>query len=306
MSDTTSTAPVTTEAPPTPEVAKPPAEAAKPAEAAEPAKAAPAPPRAQDWAKLSAEEKRNRKRADELAAREREIAERAKALDEIAGLKTRAKAGDPEAIARLVDEFGIDYDKLTQYHLRGRKVDPTEKTARELAELKAQLEREREEAAQRAESESWQATIGAFRSHVTKESADDFPLLSGEIEADPDLIDATLKSMAKAEPSLTIRDAALRMERYFREQTERRAARLPKPTAPQASPTPETSSQDTPRDQRTGRFARGDGPRTRLTNDLAAERAAPPKGKEPGRKLTQRERDLEERERIRRAANAMR
>lgn len=311
MSDTTSTAPTETPLTPAEVVAAAPAAEATPPPAAEPPK--PAKPAPDAWAKHAAEEKRLRKVAEKVEADRKALEVERKAVAELETLKASAKAGDPEAIDRLVREFGVDYDALTRYQLRGRKVDPQEKLAREVEALKAERQREREEAQQRAEAEAWEATASSFRAHVLKESPDDYPMLAGEIEAEPDYIDSVLRSIEKharesGQPT-TIRDAALKLERYFREQTERRAARL-KPAAPMAAApaaSPETSS-DTkarPRDQQTGRFAGGDGPR-RLTNDLSAERSAPPKGRDPSRPLTQRERDIEERERLRRAANALR
>lgn len=311
MSDTTSTAPVTT--------APPDAAAAPTAETSASASPAASPEvpklgeklRAEQWAKHAAEEKRIRKERERLEGLSREINEKSKALADLDALKAKAKAGDPEAIDRLVSEFGVDYDALTRFQLRGRKVDPGEKTARELAELKASIEREKAEAQQRSEREAWDATTSDFRAHVLKEAPSDYPLLAGELEAEPDYIDSVLRSIEKharesGQPT-TIRDAAMRLERYFREQTERRAARLNKPAATEvAAPPPETSTDKArPRDQQTGRFAGGDGPR-RLTNDLSAERSVPAKSREPGRKLTMRERDEQERERIRRGANAMR
>jgi colicin import membrane protein len=308
MTTTSTTAPADTTAPTTA-----PPEAAKPIEAAAPPEAPPAEKPSEYWQKRSAEEKRARKEADRIAAERKAAAEERKALEaeraahaERVALIDRAKAGDWEAREKLLAETGVTYDELTKRALNSRKGDSVaEKTAREVAELKAQLERERADAAKRAESETWSQTVGAFTHHVTKEAAAEYPVLAGEIEADPDLIDSTLRSMERiareSGQPITLRDAAVKMEQFFRQQAERRVARL-RPAAPETAP---QTSETKPRDQR-GRFERGDGPR-KLTNDLSAQRSSPPKGRnEPSRPLTMRERDEANRERLRRAASAMR
>lgn len=287
-----------------PEPAAAPAAAAPEAPAAEPAKLAK--PKADEWTRLSAAEKQARAKAAQVEA-DRKAFEAEKQAHAAklarADLIDRAKAGDWEAREQLFNETGVSYDEWTKRTLTAKRDTPADKAMREVAELKAQLEREKAEAAKQAEAASWASTVEGFKHHVTKEKPEDFPLLSGEVEADPELIESTLKSMARLEPTITLRDAALKLERYFKDQTDRRAARLRPNTAPSAPAA--TSDTTKPRDQR-GRFERGDGPR-KLTNDLSAERSTPPKGRDAkSGPLSMKERDELAREAMRRAANALR
>jgi uncharacterized cupin superfamily protein len=304
---TTSDANVTTETVKAPEAD---AKVTETPKAAEPPKAPAQQPGADKFAQLSATEKRLRKEADKVAADRKALeAERQAHADRLA-LIERAKAGDWEAREKLLEETGVKYDDLTKRILtkgKGQVSEAQERTAREVAELKAKLEAKEKAEQEAAEKAGWAATVSEFKKTVT--SGDAYPLLAGEIEAEPDYIESVLRSLDKAaresgEP-ITLAEAASRLERYFREQTERRSKRLGKTSEGLVSSTQTSTPPTSPRDQR-GRFqpSSGDGPRT-LTNGLSAERSSAPKGSSaPRSKMTQRERDLEERERIRRAANA--
>jgi hypothetical protein len=304
---TTSDASVTTETA-TPVAAAP--ETPKPEASPNPAAEAPKAPGADKFAQLSATEKRLRKEADALAEKRKAFDAERSAHAERLALIEKAKAGDWEARERLLEETGVKYDDLTKRILtkgRGAVTEAQEKTARELAELRARLEAKEKAEAEAAEKAAWGGVIADFKRTVT--ASDAYPLLAGEIEAEPDYIESVLRSLDKAaresgEP-ITLAEAASRLERYFREQTERRSKRLGKTSEGLVSSTQTSTPPTSPRDQR-GRFqpSSGDGPRT-LTNGLSAERSSAPKGSSaPRSKMTQRERDLEERERIRRAANA--
>lgn len=295
-------------APETPAAA--PAAAAEPAVApaaaapeAEPAK--PAKPKADEWTRISAAEKQARAKAAQVEA-DRKAFEAEKQAHAArlarADLLDRAKAGDWEAREQLFAETGVSYDEWTKRTLTAKRDTPADKAMREVAQLREQLEREKAEAAKQAEASAWASTVDGFKHHVTKEKPEDFPLLAGEVDAEPEYIESVLRSIAKLEPTITIRDAALKLERYFKEQTDRRAARL-RPVA--ATPPTPTSDTTKPRDQR-GRFERGDGPR-KLTNDLSAERSTPPKGRDAkSGPLSMKEKDELAREAMRRAANALR
>jgi hypothetical protein len=314
MTTTSTTAPADTTAPAAAPAAPPP-EAAKPAEAAAPAEAAPpekpAPRKADEWQRISAEEKRIRKERERVETERKAFAEERKAHQERVALIERAKAGDWEAREKLLAETGVTYDELTKRALNSRKGDSVaEKTARELADLQAKIDAKEKAEAAAMEAAVWKSSVSDFYQHVAVEAKDKFPHLNVELETDgdfatPEALETELRrQVAEAQKDgrdISVGDAARALEDRYRRQYERRVARLRPATPPPAEQTSTTK----PRDQR-GRFERGDGPR-KLTNDLSAERSSPPKGRnEPSRPLTMRERDEANRERLRRAASAMR
>lgn len=296
---------------------KAPAEPPKPAEPAqEPPKAEEKPkPKADDWAKLSAAEKRQRAERDKLDARAKELAAQEKALEaqrERAALIDRAKAGDWEAREKLLAETGVTYDELTKRKLSGGKVDKAE-TALERVE---RLEKELQERDAKAQRELEEGTVRhateTFVQHVTKEAAEQYPILAGEVVERPDWVQTVIREAInesrRTGSSITYAEAAQRLEQHLRDETERRYARLrpaqPPTPPPAAEEAPTTSTETRPRDQ-AGRFAGGGGPR-RLTNEVSAERSSSALPRpERARQMTQRERDIEERERLKRAAAAL-
>jgi hypothetical protein len=300
-----------------PPVSAPPSEtggASDPAPAAAPEKPA---PKADAWAKLSAEEKRVRKERAALEAERKAHADAVKARTAREELEAKAKAGDWEAREKLLAETGITYDELTRRALNKGKSDKGETALRELEQLKADLAKREADAKQAAEESAKQAAeaelasrIDGFCTYVSTEAASTYPLLSGEIEANRAYVDATIRNMVAlhnkaieageipAGTLLVAEEAAKKFEEYLVAETNRRMARLRPAPPPEADP--KNSTTTSPREE-TGRAAGADGPR-RLTNGLSAERTTPA-GSRPTPK-TAFERDAEERERIKRAANA--
>jgi hypothetical protein len=296
--------------------AEPPKPAAEPTQ--EPPKAEEKPkPKADDWAKLSAAEKRIRAEREKVETRAKELAEREKALESTRSLIEKAKGGDWEAREKLLAETGLTYDELTKRKLSGGKVDKAEEVAKELEKLKAEMAARETKAAQDFEENTIAQNLDACVTFATKEAATEHPILAGEIAENPDWVSTVMRSAIAAIVKnggrdergnpMTVKDATARLETHLRTEAEKRIARLrpPQPPAPPpAAAEPTTSNETRPRDQ-AGRFAGGDGPR-RLNNGISAERSsAPLPATDRARPRTQRERDQEERERLKRAAAAL-
>jgi hypothetical protein len=295
-----------------PAVSGPPTEAAGAAPAAPPKP----PPAAKDWAKLSSEEKRIRKEREKIETERRALAETAKARAARDELESKAKAGDWEAREKLLAEHGITYDEMTRRALNKGKSDKGETALRELEALKADMAKREADAKAKADDDAKAAhetelahRIDGFCSYVSTEAAKTYPLLSGEIGANRGYVEATIRNMVTlhnraieagelpAGTLLIAEEAAKKFEDYLVAETNRRMALL-RPAPPEADP--KNSTTTSPREE-PGRAAGTDGPR-RLTNGISAERTTPA-GPRPTPK-TAYERDLEERERIKRAANA--
>lgn len=320
------TPPPTTSAPATAPVAAPPAPPPSKEPAAKggrgpttpPAAAAPAEPpklekpKADEWARLTAQEKRHRKEAETLAAERRAFAEERKGIEsqkERLALYDSAKAGDWTARQALMKETGLTYDELTKHVLAGGKVDKGETALQRVERLEAAIKERDEKDAASAQERGFRQDCENLTAYVTREKPDDHPILAGELETNRPWVEQVIKEMideaARTSRSLTVVECASLIEGHLRSETERRAARLrpAQPPPPPAVEAPKQSDDGTrPRDQ-TGRFAGVDGPR-RLTNRDSAASAAPTPPTSTKR-MTPRERDAAERERLSRAAAAM-
>lgn len=255
-------------------------------------------------ARIKATEQRTRAQVKAAEAKSREAEETLRSVAADRELQARAKAGDWKAREALLEANGISYDDLTRWKLTGGRVDPAEEVKRELSELKTQLS-EREKAAQESALKSaWDERLSTFAS-VAQDPSSAAPLVAGELEDDPSFVHETVKAMVEQNPQMTYLQAVQAFESYLRQQTERRYGRI-KPaidsqtTAQNNAPDKTTATATRPRDS-AGQKGTGDGPR-RLTNASTSERS---KLATPSTPRNAVEREQQEKDRIRRAIDAM-
>jgi hypothetical protein len=244
--------------------------------------------------KIRAAEERNRRAAEEIKAQAKEAEEAKKFAAEI----RRLAKEDPAKAAELA---GIDYREWTARRIRGAKADPVAETRAELERFRAeQAQKEEAAKAARAAEEAqalelhWKQVETAFSSHVKASAEHEF--LRAELEADPELVNATLREMGNARPDLTLPEAAALYEQHLQARFTRyagtaKARTLITPPATAGSK-PSTS---TPEAENGTPSSDGNGAVT-LTNGLAQERSTGPALSTPAPKSalrTQREADEE-------------
>jgi len=254
-------------------------------------------------ARIRATEQRTRSQAKAAEAKSREAEETLRSVAADRELQARAKAGDWKAREALLEAHGISYDDLTRWKLTGGRTDPAEEVKRELGELKAQLSEREKQAQESALRSAWDERLSTFAS-VAQDPSSAAPLVAGELQDDPAFVHETVKAMVEQNPQMTYLQAVQAFESYLRQQTERRYGRI----KPVDSATAElnttaadkTTSGKRPRDS-AGQRSTGDGPR-RLTNASSSERS---KLSAPSTPRNAVEREQQEKDRIRRAIDAM-
>jgi hypothetical protein len=255
-------------------------------------------------ARIRATEQRTRSQAKAAEAKAREAEETLRSVAADRELQARAKAGDWKAREALLEAHGISYDDLTRWKLTGGRTDPAEEVKRELSELKTQLSEREKQAQEAALKSAWEERLSTFAS-VAQDPSSAAPLVAGELQDDPAFVHETVKAMVEQNAQMTYLQAVQAFEAYLRQQTERRYGRI-KPAIDSAPAEANTTAADKttsgkrPRDS-AGQRSTGDGPR-RLTNASSSERS---KLSTPSNPRNAVEREQQEKERIRRAIDAM-
>lgn len=265
-------APAAPAAPPT----APPAEAAKPGAAPPPPpaeKPAEKDPAASAFARLAASERALKaERAKLEEERKAFLAERTKTAAGVDSLKAKVQAGDYDAVAK---ELGLSYKEWSKRLIEQGSKKPSAPEPVDVA--KVVDERVREIVAQQqAEQESrmWGAAWTAFGELVTPE-ASGYDLLRAEIGDNPELVEQTLKEMARLDPRLDLKGAAERYEAHLLDQLKRRSqiGKVKALFAPEPVTPAKKEEKQAPREG-TG-SAVSDAPRSpTLTNSLAATPAS--------------------------------
>lgn len=338
MSDVPSVGAAVAAATATPPAAPTPA-AATPA-VAEPPKG---PPKAADWAALSARDRAHQASRDKIKA-DRESLERDRAAYE-ATRSTAPKGVTKEALAERVAagespltvlaEMGLSYADLTKAALAGAKKDPAAVTKKLVDEALAEERQKREESTradqERQHAEAWQQ-IYADVATLAKDGGEAYELIGVELDLDRDTVHRAFREMDEFDRQqrqlppdkrlpgyqlLTgLPDAAGRYEAYLVSITQRRAgvSKL-KPKSEQlsdASGAPAHSATSPAVPAQSGQTASAGGPRTltqahaqtRAVQSTVQPTAAPTRSSDPVERIKAKQ--AEDGERMRKATELMR
>lgn len=272
--------PAPTSAPATPTTT--PAVTAPPPAKAPPAETPAADARTQKEALAAIQKARTTEK--ELDAARKAIAEKDKILAERdpEKLKERLRTAPWDA---LIAAFpGMSKADITKALLgAGKKVDPVDQTARELAALKKQIDDDKATRTQQAQASRSQAVL-AHCMHVAKAGGDEFELVAFEMEADPERWQAALLDYETRFPKHDARQALADFEALLLQRDTRRAT-LRKVRALHGSEKPDPKAKEKP----AALSNPAGSPRT-LTQVMASERATAT-GESP---LRSKQREVEE------------
>lgn len=250
--------------------------------AAPPATAPPPTPDARAQTEALAASQKARRLEKELDQVRREAGDLKKALEGADPAK-RAEALRTAPWAALMEAFpGMSKADITKALLgAGKKPDPQEETAREVAALKKRLDEEKA----RREQEAHAGRANAVLSHclgLAKADLDKYELVADAMESDPARWQATLLDYEKRFPDNDAHQALQEFEAVLL-QREQRRARLRKVQALHGQAKTDPKAKEKPATE-----GNAGSPRT-LTQGLASERATPATGRESPLRSKERE-----------------
>lgn len=272
-----------------PGAAKPSAPGAAPAAGAKPVEQRPEEPPARSWAALDQQEQRQRReREADAKSREAWNKEKATAIEgasksTLESIRKRIADGEIDAVA---SELGLDYKAWTTRRIAGLGKKPGAPGAASAApQSAAEMEKaiadgvarelsKREEESKKTrevdEAKLWTEQWAGFTAYI-KPKAEQYELLSAEVEQDPQHVESVLREMSRR-GQMTYDQAAEAYEGYLVDKA-RKLMQLPKVKALLA-PATKPDESDRPRAQPGQEQQTGDTPRT-LTNAHAASSSGP-------------------------------